>query len=150
MSLTDAEAALILEAEKSIRNGIKWTADEDHSPAWEFRAKVESAHGWPLFVKGRYNRRAGTLTFALILKTVGRICGLDMGKDHHNPQCKQVGDTHMHRWSSRYRDKEAYVPTAVTAHVSDPVAVWKQFCAMVRIRHEGTMMPPPPDQGELW
>ena len=35
-------------------------------------------------VKGRYNGAAGTLTYALILKTAGRIYGLDLGKDHHN------------------------------------------------------------------
>ena len=69
--------------------------------------------------QGRYNQDARTLTYALILKTVGRIYGLDMGKDHHNPQCEQVGDTHKHRWSEQYRDKEAYVPTDVTGAVSD-------------------------------
>ena len=73
-----------------------------------------------------------------------------MGKDHHNPQCEQVGDTHKHRWSEQYRDKEAYVPTDVTGAVSDPVAVWKQFCAEARIQHDGSMSSPPPDQGELW
>ena len=99
---------------------------------------------------GRYNRDARTLTYALILKTVGRIYGLDMGKDHHNPQCEQVGDTHKHRWSEQQRDKEAYVPTDVTGAVSDPVAVWKQFCAEAHILHDGNMNSPPPDQGELW
>ena len=32
-----------------------------------------------------------------------------------------VGEKHKHRWSERYRDKEAYVPTDVAAPVSDPV-----------------------------
>ena len=44
---------------------------------------------------------ARTLTYALILKTAGRIYGLDLGKDHHNPQCEQVGEKHKHRWSER-------------------------------------------------
>ena len=149
--LTDAEFASILEDDhKCIRDDITWGVDQDHSPAWEFRAEVESHQGWPLLVKGRYNRLAGTLTYALILKTKGRIYGLDMGKDHHNPQCHQVGDKHKHRWSERYRDKEAYVPDDVTAPVSDPVAVWNQFCAEARIQHGGIMNSPPPEQGELW
>lgn len=41
------------------------------------------------------------------------------------------------------------MPHGVTAPVSDPVAVWVQFCAEARIRHAGTMKPPPPEQGEL-
>ena len=104
--LTDADFASILgDEQKCIRNDVTWSEDEDHSPAWEFRAEVESNQGWPLFVKGRYNRHAGTLTFALILKTAGRIVGLDLGKDHHNPECAQVGEKHMHRGSERHSDK---------------------------------------------
>ena len=151
MDLTDAQFSSILEDEqKLIREDISWTEDEDRSPAVEFRVEVESSEGWPLFVQGRYNRRAGTLTFALILKTVGRIYGLDMGKDHHNPQCHRVGDTHKHRWSEQYRDKEAYAPEDLTAPASEPVSVWMQFCTEARIRHEGTMRSLPPAQMELW
>ena len=116
----------------------------------EFRIDIESTNGWPLFVQGRYNEAARTLSYALILKTEGRICGLDLGKDHHNPQCDQVGEKHKHRWSERYRDKEAYVPDDVNAPVSDPVAVWTEFCAEARIQHHGSMQAPPPKQGELW
>lgn len=66
MPLTDSEFAAILEDEsKRIRDDIAWTADEDHSPALEFRVDVESTHGWPLLLKGRYNPAAGTLTYAL-------------------------------------------------------------------------------------
>ena len=145
--MTDADFASILEDEtKHIQADVVWREDEDHSPAREFRATVESANGWPLFVKGRYNALAGTLTYALILTTTGRIYGLDMGKDHHNPQCEQVGEKHKHRWSERYGDKEAYVPDDVSAPVSDPVAVWKEFCDEARIRHDGRMQPPPPTQ----
>ena len=116
----------------------------------EFRVDIESTNGWPLFVKGRYNGAARTLTYALILKTTGCIYGLDLGKDHHNPRCDQVGERHKHRWSERYGDKEASVPDDVNAPVSDPVAVWREFCAEARIQHDGRMRPPPPTQGELW
>ena len=150
MRLTDSEFEAILEDEtKRVRGDITWRKDEDHSPAREFRVKIESASGWPLFVKGRYNPAAGTLTYALILKTAGRIYALDLGKDHHNPQCEQVGEKHKHRWSERYGDKEAYVPVDVNAPASDPVAVWKEFCAEARIRHKGRMERPPARRGEL-
>ena len=151
MPLTNAEFAVILEdASKRIEGNIHWAKDEDHSSSLEFRAEVQTDVGWPLFVCGSYNQPAGTLTYALILKTQGRIYALDMGKDHHNPQCEQVGERHKHRWSEQYRDKEAFIPNEITAAVSDPVAVWKQFCAVARIRHGGTLDKPPPQQMEMF
>jgi len=109
--LTDAEFTFILnDRTKRIQDDVVWREDEDHSPAWEFRAQVESTSGWPLFVKGRYSSIAGTLNYALILKTAGRIYALDLGKDHHNPQCEQVGEKHKHRWSERYGDKGLGLP----------------------------------------
>ena len=100
MPLTDSEFAAILGDEtKRIRGDVAWREDEDHSPAREFRVEVESAGGWPLFVQGRCSFVAGTLTYALILKTAGRIYALDLGRDHHNPQCERVGEKHKHRWS---------------------------------------------------
>ena len=151
MSLTNTEFASILEdASKRIEGNIAWSDDEDHSPAHEFRAEVGSGVGWPLFIRGRYNPAAGSLTYALILKSEGRIYGLDLGKEHHNPQCNQVGEKHKHRWSERYRDKEAYAPDDITAAVSDPVAVWKQFCVEARIEHDGELNQPPPQQGEIF
>ena len=150
MPLTDDEFADIMgDATKRIGDDVTWGEDEDHSPAREFRVGVESTNGWPLFVNGRYNPVAATLTYVLVLKTTGRFYSLDLGKDHHNPQCEQVGEKHKHRWSERYGDKEAYVPDDVNAPVSDPVAVWDQFCAEARIRHDGRMNRPA-IQEELW
>ncbi len=63
MPLTNAEFAVILgDASKRIEGDIVWSEDEDRSPAQVFRAEVESTAGWPLFVQGRYNRPAGSLT----------------------------------------------------------------------------------------
>ncbi len=143
MALSDADCKSILaDTTKCIRDDIIRREDEDHSPAREFRVGVESESGWPLFIKGRYNPEAGTLSYALIPKTTGRIYALDLGKDHHNPQCDQTGDKHKHRWSERYRDKEAYVPENISAPASEPVSVWREFCMEAGIRHEGTMTPP--------
>ncbi len=150
MALSNAEFNSILADEtKCIKGDITWKHDEDRSPAWEFKADIGLESGWPLLVKGRYNPRIGALSYTLILKTEGRIYALDLGKDHHNPQCEQVGEKHKHRWSEQYRDKEAYVPEDVRAPVSDPVTVWKEFCTEASIQHNGTMNPPPPTQEEL-
>ncbi len=90
---------LIGDTSKRIGGDITWLEDEDHSPAVEFRAEVESEAGWPLFVKGSYNAPAGTLSYALVHRGSGRIYALDLGKDHHNPSCQNVGERHKHRWT---------------------------------------------------
>jgi hypothetical protein len=80
--------ALLLDVSKRIDGDIEWTEDEDHSLSREFRAEVRSDAGWPLMVRGSYNHVVPALTYALILKTVGRIYALCLGKDHHNPTCQ--------------------------------------------------------------
>lgn len=151
MTLSQVEFEAILNDEsKTILGDIPWREDEDHSPAWEFRVEVRSTAGWPLIVKGRYNPRIPTASFALILTTVGRIYALDLGKEHHNPQCEDVGNKHKHRWSEPFRDKQAYVPSDITAPVDDPVAVWQQFCVEARIHHQGKLASLPPLQGRLF
>lgn len=140
--MTDDEFDAIMKDEKVIQGNITWKEDEDHSPAMEFRIDVQSKRGLPLFVHGRYNADAETLNFALVSWTTGRIYGLDLGRDHHNPECTRVGEKHKHRWSEQYRDKEAYVPKDIAADASDPVAVWQEFCVEACIRHDGDMARP--------
>lgn len=111
--------------------------------------EVKSEAGWPLFVRGSYNPLIPALSYMLVLKTAGRVYGLDLGKDHHNPQCDQVGERHKHRWTEKLRDKEAYVPKDITESASEPVAVWIQFCAEAKLTHDGKLTVPPPVQGYL-
>jgi hypothetical protein len=142
--MTQAEFdALIDDAMKTIAGDISWSDDEDHSPAVEFRVDVSSPAGYPIFVRGSYNGAISTLTYALIHRGSGRIYGLDLGKDHHNPDCVYVGEKHKHRWTDTVGDKQAYVPPDITAPASDPVLVWQQFCAEAKIQHAGSMSPPP-------
>lgn len=151
MTLTNTEFETILNDEsKRIDSDIVWQEDEDHSPCVEFRAEVQSEAGWPLFVRGSYNPLIPALSYMLILKTAGRVYGLDLGKDHHNPQCNQVGEKHEHRWTEQFRDKEAYVPDDITESASDPVAVWRQFCTEAKLTHNGRLSAPPPHQEDLF
>jgi hypothetical protein len=140
---------LIADPAKRIVTDISWAEDEDHSPSVEFRSEVASDAGYPIFVKGSYNAAASTLTYALIHRGSGRIYALDLGKDHHNPACLYVGERHKHRWHESVRDKEAYAPADITAPVTDPVAVWKQFCQEAGIQHEGKMLQPPSQTSDL-
>jgi len=134
--------ALIADPTKVIEGDIRWGDDEDHSPALEFRADVESDTGHQIFIRGSYNALAQTLSYSLISRASGRIYGLDLGKDHHNPDCNFVGERHKHRWNEPLRDKEAYVPPDILASVTSPLEVWEQFCIEANIRHQGVMHPP--------
>lgn len=150
MSITDSEfEAMMADGDKRIEGDLLWRDDEDHSPAVEFRAEVRSEAGYPLFVCGRLNRLAGTLSYVLIHRAAGRVYGLDLGADHHNPTCNHVGDKHKHRWTEQFADKEAYVPDDITAPVDKPNVVWAQFCAEARIVHEGELKEPSAEQEEL-
>ena len=150
MTITQQEfEGILADDTKEIAQDVVWRDDEDHSPGREFRAAVASEAGYPLFVIGRYNAVVGTLTYALIHRAAGRIYALDLGTDHHNPDCNRVGEKHKHRWTEGFRDKQAYVPEDITESWDRPVEVWGQFCAEARVRHTGRM-DPPAVQEELW
>ena len=145
--MTNAEfEAIIGDDSKVIDGDLEWSKDVDHSPCVEFRADVGSEDGYPIFVCGSYNPIALKLSFSLIHRGHGRIYGLDLGSEHHNPSCDYVGECHKHRWNEIHRDKEAYVPQDLTAEVDDPVAVWEQFCAESKIQHHGHLASLPASQ----
>lgn len=148
MTQSDFEV-LLNDATKTIEGDIVWKEDEDHSPAVEFMVDVITANGDPLRAKGNYRGPIGCLSFALLHSNSGRIYGLDLGKDHRNPDHKLVGEKHKHRWTEQNEDKEAYVPPDITAPASDPVLVWQQFCKEANIIHNGRMHTPPAVQFEL-
>jgi len=134
--------AILGDTTKRIEGDIDWREDPDHSPAREFRVEVKSDSGWPLFVVGRYNPCAGTLSYVLIHRGAGRIYALDLGADHHNPTCERVGEKHKHAWTEEFRDKKAYVPRDIKAPWNCPRAVWEEFCREANINHQGRMHEP--------
>lgn len=144
MSITQTEFETILcDTTKRIDGDIRWREDEDHSPAVEFRVDVASDAGFPLVLVGWLNRRTDKLSYTLLHRGAGRVYGLCLGIDHHNPTCQNIGEKHKHRWTDKYRDKEAYVPGDITASVADPLAVWRQFCTEALLTHNGRMYSPP-------
>ncbi|MDZ7802093.1 MAG: hypothetical protein U5K81_15045 [Trueperaceae bacterium] len=149
--MTNAEFEVLLsDTSKVVEGDIAWSQSEDRATWLGFRVEVTNDVGWPLFIVGSFNPLVPALSFVLILQTTGRVYALDMGKDHHNPQCDQVGEVHKHRWNESLRDKEAYAPTDITKPASDVVGVWEQFCKEARLHHDGRMAPPPPMPTELF
>jgi hypothetical protein len=135
---------------KRIDGNIHWrNSSKGHAPAVEFRMEVISQTKYPILVRGWYNPAIPTLSYVLIHLN-NRIYALDMGKEHPNPSGVIMGKKHKHRWSERFRDKEAYIPPDITASIDDPIGVWQQFCKEAGITHNGVMLPPPPPfQGEI-
>jgi len=150
MPITQADFdAILADRTKTINGDIQWRRDDDDGVGCSFRAEISSVDGHPVFINGYYNPIAGKLSYVIIHRETGRVYGLDLGAEHHNPTCSRVGEKHKHKWTDRYKDKEAYVPTDITAAASDPVSVWKQFCVEASITHNGNMGAPPPLQEEL-
>ena len=133
----------IADTSKRIDGDITWGPDEDHSPAIEFRADLQTDAGHPAFIRGSVNRRAGTLSLAIIHRAYGRIYGLDLGKDHRNPDGTMVGEKHKHEWRDGVMAaKFAYEPLDITAQLPDVALVWQQFCEEARIEHRGRLVTP--------
>ncbi len=146
----DEFEAILNDLSKKIDGNIEWKHDEQH-PFWVgFRAEIISDENYPLFVKGSYNSTIDALSYVIIHRTVGRIYGLDLGKDHANPDGTRVGEKHKHRWDEVVRDKAAYVPQDITAPASQPLKVWQQFCLEAKIVHNGVMSEPPARQLDLF
>ncbi len=143
----DEYETIIDDITKVITEDIVWEGGS--SSAQKFRVDIASDEGYPIFVKGWYNPRSGKLSFAIIHQTVGgRIYGLDLGRDHYNPDGEPVGEKHKNYWVPGSRDKWAYAPEDITATWERPVEVWRQFCAEANLRQSGVMQHPD-IQGEL-
>ena len=145
MTLRQEEFEVILKDDsKTIQEDIVWMED---SLWFKFRTEVQTNSGnYQLSIRGTYNPIIYALSYHVICPPYGRIYGLDLGKDHKNPDGELVGEKHKHRWSEIYRDKQAYVPSDITASVDNPVKVWKQFCKEAVVRHDGTMQSIPKRQ----
>lgn len=120
-SLGDEEFRILLTDAKTIAGDIAWEPSEDDPATVVFRVEVGSDAGWDLFIQGRCNGESGYLTYALILRSAGRIYALAMGKDHHNPDCQWVGDKHLRMRSEKHRDKAAAIPAAINVPLVKPI-----------------------------
>ena len=134
--------SILMDASKEVVGDIVWIDDVDHSPAKEFRVEVHTDDEYGLFVVGRYNPFSGKLTYCFILRGVGRIYGLDLGRAHRNPDGVQVGEKHKHRWRHGALNRFAYEPDDITETWDHPRAVWEQYCAEAQLRHNGMMLEP--------
>ncbi|MEK6302273.1 MAG: hypothetical protein AABO41_16305 [Acidobacteriota bacterium] len=150
--MNQAEFTAIRESpDKEIHPDIRWSDDEDHSPAVQFRAEVQSQTGYSMFAMGTYNGLIDKLSYVVVIRGVGCVFRLDLGSDHHNPTCQNVGgDRHCHIWNEMLGDHVAVAADWIIASASDPVAVWQEFCESFNISHNGALEPPAPVQAGVF
>ena len=151
--MTQAEfEAILADQTKRIVSDVVWRKPDDgHRQALAFRLDVQNAGDYPLIVNGWYNPLVPSFAVALIHRAVGRIYGLCIGREHHNPTCSNVGaDIHKHAWSDATRDKYAYRPPDISAAADNPVLALREFFQEANIRHEGSIAVLPPRQSTLF
>ena len=141
ISQTEFDAILDDRTKRTVGD-LAWSDDPQHSPARTFRTPVLSDREHALDIVGRWNPKTGKLSYVILHRGTGRIYALDMGAGHRNPDQREVGETHKHRWTADLRDKQAYVPQDITASWAEPVEVWEQFCVEAGIEHDGILHNP--------
>lgn len=142
MNLSQEEfELLIMDDSKEIIGDITWEEDQNHAGSLIFGNEIISRINYPIYIKGSFNFKRGTLSFAVIYRNLGRIYGLDMGQSHRNRATgKKSGRVHKHRWTELYKDQETYVPLDITKPFADVIGVWREFCSESKIIHEGKML----------
>ncbi|MBM3298968.1 MAG: hypothetical protein FJY85_03340 [Deltaproteobacteria bacterium] len=135
----EAEADRILDLPKRIRENNQWKQGDDRN--WFMEVPVEASEQMSLRLYGRYNPRTGNYTFILFHGRTN-LRRLDVGKIHHNPECDNVGAVHKHRWTDRYHDKWAYVPSDVDSSALLD-GVFRAFLSECRTELEARFVNPP-------
>ncbi len=151
MVLTQTEFDEILsDKTKKITENIAWVGDKKDSETVKFRVPVVSDRNYPIFVDGSYNRYLDRLSYKIIHREIGRrIYGLDMGKDHRNPDDEMIGENHIHKWTEEYEDRKAYsAEEFISSPANQPREVWQEFCREANINFQGVMEEIPPAQLE--
>lgn len=126
---------------KKIIENIAWEGDKKDSETVKFRVSILSQKDHNIFADGSYNRYLERLSYKIIHKGIGRrIYGLDMGKDHKNPDRTIVKGDHIHEWDEDFGDKIAYsANNIITSKATNPIEVWKEFCREAQIDFQGIM-----------
>jgi hypothetical protein len=104
MDLDEATVATILEAPKSL---AAVPVFELKGAYYKARGEVQSQTGFELFVEVTWSPKATKASACFFVKRVkplwSRVFGIDLGDDHHNPDCVMTGDPHRHnRWSVKH------------------------------------------------
>jgi len=138
-SLTEAEAERILGLPKWIEAELRWLENEHGD--WIMRTPVLADEQMPLTWYARFNPRTGNYTSILFWQQIN-LRRLDIGKRHHNPDCRDIGRIHKHRWTEAARNHVAYEPEEMSQN-DDVLTTLQKFLAECGIALRVSLRHPP-------
>jgi hypothetical protein len=147
MDLDEATVAAILEAQKTLAVVPVFEAKGAYYKA---RGEVQSQTGFELAVEVTWSSRTQKSSACLFVKRVkplwSRIFGIDLGDDHHNPDCVMTGDPHRHnQWTVRHGSRFASpAPDLRGKGVSEMFSAFLRECKIDMI---GTLAMPAVQRG---
>jgi hypothetical protein len=147
--VTRAEASAILaDTTKRIEGDIVWRAHPDIDYAVSFRVEISCSVDKGIVLAAYYNRENNKFYLNLFRRTDGkpflRLCN---ESGHHNPSCIQAGDPHLHHWDDEEGDK---IAEGVTLGKTDMQGIWREFCRIANITHNGILQSPPSRQTRMF
>ena len=139
----DEFEAILADESKRIVGDVAWRRLATRLPSFRVDAAVASDAAWPLRISGWYRRDGRRLSYTLLYDDQ-RIAGIDFGRNlsHTNADGDRLRGSHLHFWSEQESTPPAFSVARITAPADQPLLVWRQFCALLRIMHQGEMMQP--------
>ena len=139
----DEFEAILADESKRIVGDVAWRRLPTRLPSFRVDAAVASDAGWPLRISGWHRPDERRLSYTLLYGD-RRIVGIDFGRNltHTNADGERVRGPHLHFWSEGESTPPALPLERITARADQPLLVWRQFCALLRIMHQGQMWPP--------
>jgi hypothetical protein len=109
MDLDEATVTAILEAPKAL---VVVPIFEAKGAYFKARGEVQRQTGFELAVEVTWSPRTQKASACFFVRRVkplwSRIFAIDLGDDHHNPDCVMTGDPHRHnQWSVRHGSRFA-------------------------------------------
>jgi len=107
MDLDESTVGVILQAPKALTTVPSF---EPKGAYFKARGEVANSVGFDLALEVTWSPKTGKASLCLFARRVkpgwSRLYGIDLGDDHHNPDCNNTGDPHRHnRWSVTYGDR---------------------------------------------
>lgn len=148
--LTEAQVDRILLEGLVLEDNVRWMSQPSNTKWVQFGAFLDSPHESTV----RLNMAVSVLLpekyKIIVLRGEQALRRLDVRGSHGNPPAGTPGvwhrQTHKHRWTDRFGDKEAYTPPDITTTTFDPgehEATFRALCKECNIEFRGSWSDPP-------
>lgn len=150
MSLTNAEVARVLAAQKLVTERIEWKVRPGRTPKWEcaFSVRVPVGDDPGLAVLGRIEATSNQYETKCAFIYAG-VCirRWESRGPHRNPDMQWIVGAHKHQWDETDEDRLAYVPDDIDITNRDTILMsFLEECS-ITIRGAGSYAPGLPGFG---